>query len=406
MAWWTRWFGKKLTARDKELYEILGGSDTWSGEPVTVQGALNLSAFWAATRVTAQTVASLSLEVMERRDDGARVRAPDHYLQEILDDSPNADQTSIEFWEGRVLGLCTTGNAFAEKVYGSGGRLIALNPMPATTGVERTSDGALRYRFDDRGKEIILPEEKVFHLKEWGDGDLGMSPVEYARQTLGIAIASEKAAGQTFGKGLRAKGFFTFPQLLNDEQRKQAQKNFADRYSGPNAPGVGILEAGVDFKAVNITPRDAEMILNRRFNVEEICRWVGVPPIIIGHSAEGQTMWGTGVSAIMQNWLNIGLRAKLKRIEKAVAKRIMTPEERRRFKVRFNYEDLLRGDSTARAGFYTALLNAGVMTINEVRKLEGLPPVEGGDVPRMQMQNVPITEAKTGDNDGSAAGGR
>jgi HK97 family phage portal protein len=394
MAWWNRWFGKNLTARDKELYEILGGPDTWAGEAVTVQGALNLSAFWAATRVTAQTVASMSLEVMERREDGARVRAPDHYLQELLDDSPNADQTSIEFWEGRVLGLCTTGNGFAEKVYG-GKRLIALNPMPASTGVERNSDGELRYRFSDRGKEIILPEEKVFHLKEWGDGDAGMSPVEYARQTLGIAIASEKAAGQTFGKGLRAKGFFTFPQLLTEEQRKQAQKNFADRYSGPDAPGVGILEAGVDFKAVNITPRDAEMILNRRFNVEEICRWVGVPPIIIGHAAEGQTMWGTGVSAIMQTWLNLGLRARLKRIEKAIAKRIMTPEERLRFKVRFNYEDLLRGDSAARSAFYTALLNAGVMTINEVRRLEGLPPVEGGDVPRMQMQNVPITFADT-----------
>src|SRR5690606_12624423 len=122
----------------------------------------------------------------------------------------------------------------------------------------------------------------------------------------------------------------------------------------------------------------AEMLMNRRFNVEEICRWLGTPPIIIGHAAEGQTMWGTGVSAIMQSWLNLGLRSYLKRIEKAISKRIMTPEERRRFKVRFNYEDLLRGDTAARSAFYTALLNSGVVTINEVRRLEGLAPVEGG----------------------------
>lgn len=392
MGLWNRLFGKKLTARDSELYEIWGGGETWAGEHVSTQGALNLSAYWACTRVTAQTIASLSLEVMEKRSDGARIKVADHPLQELLDESPNADQTSIEFWEGRVLGLCTSGNGFAEKVY-SKDKLIVLNPMPYDTTVERMKDGSLRYKFNDRGKLIDLPEEKVFHLKAFGDGDMGMSPVQHARQTLGIAIASERAAGQTFSKGMRAKGFFTFPNQLTKEQRAEAKKNFADRYSNHNAPGVGILEAGVDFKAVNITPKDAEMILNRRFNVEEICRWLGVPPIIIGHAGDGQTMWGTGVSAIMQSWLNLSLRSQLRRIEKAISKRIMTPEERRRFKVRFNYEDLLRGDSIARAAFYTALLGSGVMTINEVRRLEGLPPVEGGDESRMQMQNVPISES-------------
>lgn len=392
MRLWRRIFGKKLTARDDALYEYYGGGDTWSGESVSTQAALNLSAFWACTRVTAQTIASLSLELMEKRSDGARVRVADHPLQELLDESPNADQTSVEFWEGRFLGLCTSGNGFAEKVF-LGDRLIALNPMPYDTMVERLESGELRYRFVDRGKTITLPEQKVFHLKAFGDGDVGLSPVEYARQTLGTSIASEKAAGQMFGKGMRAKGFFVFPNELTKTQRDEARKNFAERYSGPDAPAVGILEGGIDFKAVSITPRDAELIMNRRFNVEEICRWLGVPPIIIGHAGEGQTMWGTGVSAIMQSWLNLGLRAQLKRTEKAIAKRIMTPEQRQRFKVRFNYEDLLRGDSQARSAFYNSLLNAGVMTINEVRRLEGLPPVEGGDVPRMQMQNVPITSS-------------
>lgn len=393
MAWWRRLLGRRLTARDDGLYEVFGGSETWAGEQVSTQGALNLSAFWACTRVTAQTVASLSLNVMERRSDGAKVLAPDHPLQELLHDSPNGSQTAIEFWEGRVLGLCTTGNGFAEKVTGPSGRLIALEPMPADTQVERRQGGELVYQFDDRGKPVVLPEEKVFHLKSFGDGDLGMSPVEHARQTLGLAIAAERAAGQTFSKGMRAKGFFTYPNVLTPEQREQARKNFADRYSAKDAPGIGILEAGVDFKAVNISPRDAELILNRRFNVEEICRWLGVPPIIIGHAAEGQTMWGTGVSAIMQAWFNLSLRSTLKRIEQAVQKRIMTPTDRLRYSVKFNYEDLLRSDTAARAAFYRSLLDAGVMTINEVRKLEGLPPVDGGDQNRTQMQNVPITEA-------------
>lgn len=393
MAFWSNWVKRGLTAKDRELYTLLGAGDTWAGEPVSVEGAMNLSAFWAGTKVTAQTIASLSLELMERRPDGVKVRAPDHPLQELLFGSPNADQTPIEFWEGRVLGVMTGGNGYAEKVWVRD-RLVSLSPMPADTAVRRTESGALEYRFADRGKDVTLPEAKVFHVKGFGDGDVGMSPVAHARQTLSLTIAAEKASGQAFSKGLRSKGFFVMPagsKPLTADQRADAKKTLVEANSGPSAPWAGILEAGVDFKSISLSMRDAEMILNRRFNVEEVCRWIGVPPILVGHAAEGQTMWGTGVTSIMQAWLTFSLRSLIKRIEQAISKRILSPEERMRYSVRFNYEDLLRGDSTARAAFYTALLNAGVMTINEVRRLEGLPPIDGGDVPRMQSQNVPIS---------------
>lgn len=397
MSWFGRLIGRPLSATDSELYTMLGQGETWAGEAVSDQRAMNLSAYWAGVRVTATTVASLSFDVMERDKDGVKVRVPDHPLQAILDDSPNADQTAIEFWEGRMLGLCTRGNAFAEKVTNST-RLVALNRMPADTAVRRNSDGALEYRFADRGKQVMLPEEKVFHIKAFGDGDVGMSPVEYARQTLSLSIATEKAAGHAYSRGLRSKGFFVMPpgtKPLTQDQRDDAKKSLVEANSGANAPWAGILEGGVDFKSISLSMRDAEMILNRRFNVEEVCRWIGVPPIIIGHAGDGQTMWGTGVSAIMQSWYTLGLRTYLKRIEQAIWKRVFTPAERARFSVKINYEDLLRGDTAARSAFYVAMLNAGVMTINQVRKLEGWPPVPGGNIPRMQMQNVPITDATT-----------
>lgn len=393
MAWWKKWFGRTFTARDQALYDMIGHGETWAGESVSTQGALNLSAFWAGTRIKAQTIASLSLDVMERQKDGTKVRVPSHDLQRILDESPNADQTAIEFWEGKVLGLGTTGNAFAEKVEGRSG-LISMNSMPNDTQVERRQSGDLVYKFQDRGKTEELPESKVFHIKGFGDGDMGMSPVTYARQTLALTIATEKMAGQTYSKGGRSKGFFVMPvgsKPLTPEQRADAKKSLVDANTGANAPWAGILEGGVDFKSVSLSMRDAEMILNRRFNVEEVCRWIGVLPILIGHSAEGQTMWGTGVAQIMQSWFTLYLRSDLKRIEQAISKRILTPEQRLKYSVKFNYEDLLRGDTTARAAFYKSMLDTGVMTINEVRKIEGLPPVEGGDIPRMQMQNVPIT---------------
>lgn len=403
MAWWTRWLGKRLTARDDGLYEVIGGTDSWSGERVSVQGALNLSAFWACARITSQTIATLPLTIYERKANGDKVPAPNHVLYRLLHDSPNADQTAVEFWEGRVLGLCTTGNGYAEKIEGRGG-LIALNPMPADTIVRRMESGALEYRFYDRGKEEKLPEEKVFHIKAFGDGDVGMSPVEYARQTLGIAIATEKAAGQTFSKGMRAKGFFTFPQKLDPEQREQARKNFAERYSGPDAPGVGILEAGVDFKAVNISPKDAELILSRRFNVEEICRWLGVPPIVIGHAAEGQTMWGSGVEQIMQSWLTLGLRPYLKRIEQAISKRLLKPAEQLRYFAEFNVEGLLRANSQGRAEFYSKMVQSAGMTPNEMRSKENLPPMDGGDQLLINSTLIPLALAGKKQNPGNDGG--
>jgi HK97 family phage portal protein len=397
MSWLGRLLGRPLSATDPELYTLLGSGETWAGEPVSDQRALNLSAYWAGVRVKSTTVASLSFDIMERGRDGVKVRVPDHPLQAILDDSPNADQTAMEFWEGRMLGLNTRGNAFAEKVTNSAG-IVALNRMPADTSVRRDSDGNLQYRFLDRGQQETLPEEKVFHIKAFGDGDVGMSPVEYARQTLSLTIATEKAAGHMYSRGLRSKGFFVMPsgsKPLTADQRKDAKTSLVDANSGATAPWAGILEGGVDFKSISLSMRDAEMILNRRFNVEEVCRWIGVPPIIIGHAGEGQTMWGTGVSAIMQSWYTLGLRADLKRIEQAIWKRVFTPAQRARFSVKINYEDLLRGDTGARSAFYVSMLNVGVMTINQVRKLEGWAPVEGGDIPRMQMQNVPITDAST-----------
>jgi HK97 family phage portal protein len=397
MAFWHRWFGRSFKATDRELYDLMGHGETWAGEPVSVQGALNLSAFMAGARIKSSTVASLSFDLMETQKDGSKVRVADHPVQALIDDSPNADQTPIEFWEGVGLGLCTSGNGFAEKVRPRD-RIVALNPMPASTIAERDSDGALIYRFMDRGKQDTLPEDKVFHVKGFGDGDMGMSPVGYARQTLSLTIATEKFAGQTFSRGGRTKGFFVMPpgaKTLTDDQRADAKKNLVAANAGPNAPWAGLLEGGVDWKSISLSMRDAEMIMNRRFNVEEVCRWLGIPPIIIGHGAEGQTMWGTGVATVMQAWYTFGLRTDLKRIEQAISKRILTPAERLRFSVKINFEDLLRGDTAARSAFYVAMLNAGVMTINQVRKLEGWPPIAGGDVARMQMQNVPITEAST-----------
>ncbi|MGU3576438.1 phage portal protein [Brucellaceae bacterium C25G] len=142
-----------------------------------------------------------------------------------------------------------------------------------------------------------------------------------------------------------------------------------------------------------ITPEDAQMLETRSFSIEEICRFFGVPPHIVGHTSKS-TSWGSGIEAQTLGFQKFTLRRRLKRIEQALMKQLLTPSDKAAgVIIEFNQEGLLRGDTAGRARFYQQMTAIGAMTINEVRELENLPPVEGDNVPRMQMQNVPITEA-------------
>lgn len=373
---------------------IGAGGSSWAGEPVSVDLAMQLSAFWACTRLIAETVATLPIQVLERGADGSKISRPDHAVYGLLHDSPNSDQTACEFLESQFLGLLTYGNAYAEKVM-LGDRLVALQPLPVeAVTVHRDSAGELRYRFADRGRADDLPADKIFHLKGFGaGGDLGLSPVAYARQTLGVAIATEKAAGSTFSNGMRASGFFKFPKTLTAEQFEQARKVLVEPYSSASATGkAGILDSAVEFQPVNLPPKDAEMLMSRRFNVEEVCRWHGVPPVLIGHAAEGQTMWGSGVEQIMLGWLTLGLRRYLVRFEQAARKRIISPAERSTISVEFGVEGLLRGDSASRAAFISSMVQNGVYSRNRARALENEPkdPSPMADALTVQSNLVPL----------------
>lgn len=406
------WRALKDTVRltdDAAKWRRMTGKSTgenWAGRPVTVETALQLSPAMACVRLNAETVATLPIGVFERNRDGSRAPA-DHRLYEIIHDSPNADQTAVEYWEGQVAALCLWGNAYSEKVMSaSGDRLVSLQPLPAgATRPYRTSDGALRYRFTDRGKMEDVPQEKMFHIRGFGlGGDIGLSPIAYARHTIGIASATEEAAGRTFGQGLRATGIFTTPPGMNDTQRKAFHENFVKPAEGAENEGKQIImPPGFDWKAINIPPKDAEMLLSRRHSIEEICRWFRVPPVLIGHSQEGQTMWGSGIEQIMIGWLTLGLRTYLKRIEAAIQKQLFLATERSRFFAEFNVEGLLRADSAARASFLSTLVQNGLLTRNEARALDNRPPLPGGEVLTVQSNLLPLDQLGEAQADAATA---
>jgi HK97 family phage portal protein len=274
--------------------------------------------------------------------------------------------------------------------------LIGLDPVrPDIVQVRRREDGSIGYRWSAGGAGYDLGEEDVFHVRGFGGGPLGgLSTIGYARESLGLAIAAERAAGSLFANGVRSSGVLGFDKFLTPEQRAITKGEMLDEFQGAqNAGRPFILEGGAKWQSIQMNADDAQLLESRGWSVEDVCRWFNVPPIMVGHS-EKQSSWGTGVEQIVLGFLKFSLAPTLRRIEQSIRKQLMTPAERARgLFAEFNMEGLLRADSGGRATFYKEMTAIGAMTINEVRAKENLPPVEGGDVPRIQMQNVPITEA-------------
>ncbi|MBB3944693.1 HK97 family phage portal protein [Rhizobium skierniewicense] len=365
-----------------------------AGEHVSDSSVLSLSAAWACVNLLSGTIASLPLMVYRRDSKGNREIYRDHPLYRLLHDSPNFDQTAVDFWEFISASLELRGNAYARIERGSRG-VLALTPVnPGLVGVKRLQNGTLEYRWSYEGRHYIETDKTMLHIRGFGGNPLGgMSTLNVGRHTFSLARAIDKSAGATFRNGLRPSGVLTFEKWLSPEQRQLAESKMADKFQSAADTGKPmILEGGTKWEQLTIAPDDAQMLESRGFSVEEICRFFGVPPFMIGHT-EKTTSWGSGLEQQTLGFQKFTLRRRLKRIEQAIEKQLLTPADRAAgVSVEFNLEGLLRGDTAGRARFYQQMTSIGAMTINEVRELENLPPVEGGDVPRMQMQNRPITE--------------
>jgi HK97 family phage portal protein len=359
--------------------QMFGPGPTHAGESVTVDTAMQLSAVWACVRLIASTIATLPLMIYERDQKDFGTVNRDHPLFSILHDSPNAEMTAVEFWEAMAGALLLWGNAYAQIVW-SGSRVISLIPMrPDRVHAKRNEDGSLTYFYAWMGTSVTLQEKEVFHLKGFSlDGIIGMSVVAQGRQTMGTAIAADRAAGNFFRNGMRPSTVLSAPTYLTPDQRKRKEE-WINEYTGAiNNGRVPLIEGGWKLDTLSIPPEDAQLLASRQFDIEEISRWFHVPPPMIGHT-QAATAWGSGLEQMLLWFLQFCLRPQLKRIEARITKSLIAPGERRTVYAEFNVEGLLRADSNTRARLYATMVDHGLMTHNEVRALENHPPMAGAD---------------------------
>lgn len=394
---------KGLGLADPRLYRYFSTGPTYAGENVTVDGSLQLDVVWACVRLITETIATLPLFVYKRDKQGRGIVDDSHPLYRILHDRPNADMTAVEFFTAIVAALLLWGNAYAaisrRKDDGDTGSLpapdnpvVAITPMrPDFVTVRRNNDGSLTYTYAYQGIHATLEEHQVLHIKGFSlDGLVGIAPISQARQSLASAIAAEKAAGSFFRNGMRPSAILESTTFLTDPQRAQANA-MIERFTGAMASGgVPLTEGGFKFNTtVSLPPEDAQLLQTRGFHVEQLCRWFAVPPPMIGHS-EKATAWGTGLEQMNLWFLMYCLRPHLERIEQAIHKSLMLPEEQVSNYVEFNVDGILRADSTIRAALYKTQIAYGLATPNEIRALENMPPDPNGNDLLVMSNMLPI----------------
>ncbi len=383
------WFGRGGALGDATGKQR-GGTSSAVIEGATAlapDGAMQLSTVWACVWILANTIASLPFFVYAARD-GKRELARDELLYQLLHDSPNSRMTPVEFWAAMLLNLLLRGNAYARIERSVQGAAIALWPMAADqVEVQVLADGTVVYAYAIGADIAILDAASVLHIKDIGNGTIGLDRLDHMRATTSEAVNSQTAATKLFANGGKPSGLLMVDHVLKPEQRDAIRRNFSGMAEG-NTSRLVVLEANMKYEQVTLTPEDQQLLETRQFNVEEICRWFGVPPVLVGHS--NVTAWGSGIEQLIDGFYKFTIRPALVRIEQAVTKRVLTPAQRARFTVEFSFDALLRASLKDRMAIYAQGAQNGIVTRNECRQLENLPPIPGADQLTAQTNLAPL----------------
>lgn len=362
------------------LYGTMSQSD--AGILVTDESAMRLAAVQACVRVLSEDIAALPLQVYMRTKDGGKERARSHPLYFLLHDEPNSEMTAMSFKQAMMVNLLLGGNAYAFIEYDMSGRVAALWPLLHTDVTPyRNTDGQVRFK--------VLGEDfsrfEILHIPGLSyDGLLGLSPIAYAREAIGLGIAAESFGARFFKDGTHLGGVISVPGApMSDPAFERTQKQFREMYTGlKRSHGVAILEQGATYQALGVSPEDAQFLETRKFQRSEIAAMYRVPLHLI-NDLDRATF--SNIEHQDLGYLQRSLLPWMLRFEQGFMRALMTATERRRFFIEHETGSFLRGDTKSRYEAYSLGINAGILTPNEARAKENMNPIEGGDKMRLPL---------------------
>lgn len=398
------WFGSiGATTQSRGLQDTRPLRMVHTNSPdVGIDGALQISSVWACVELLTDNIASLPIFVYQNKGgNGNRELARDTDLWRVLHDSPNARLTPMEFMQFMVLNYMLRGNAYARLARNSKGEVIGMYPLASDqVQVQVLEDGSLVYEYSVNSTVIIYSEKSILHFRDKGNGIIGMSRLDYMKSSLNVAINAQNTTNTTFQNENRRPMVFMIDKTLKSEQREAIRKNFKGLTEAGD-DDLLILEAGAKVEALSMTPAEVQLLETRKFSVEDISRWFGVPSVLINDLAN-RVPYGNN-DDLIQIFYKFKLRPMLVGFEQAFKKRVLTAQQRATMTVEFNIDAVLRGSLKDRVEIYSKQLQNGMKTRNEIRQYENDPVIVGADELTAQVNLVPLQMlGRTGKNVSSA----
>lgn len=387
---------KNQTAGSRYTF-YLGGSS--SGKTVTERSAMQMTAVYSCVRILSEAVAGLPLHFYRYTEDGGKEKAIDHPLYSLLHDEPNPEMTSFVFRETLMTHLLLWGNAYAQIIRNGKNEIIALYPlMPNKMDVSRDKSGQLYYTYVTQPEEahtikgtvVYLRPSEVLHIPGLGfDGLVGYSPIAMAKNAIGMAIACEEYGAKFFANGAAPGGVLEHPGTIKDPQR--VRESWQSTFGGSgNSNKIAVLEEGMKYTPIGISPEQAQFLETRKFQINEIARIFRVPPHMVGDLEKSSF---SNIEQQSLEFVKYTLDPWIVRWEQSIRRALLTPEEKKKYFVKFNLEGLLRGDYQSRMNGYAIGRQNGWMSANDIRELENqdrIPAEEGGDLYLVNGNMLPI----------------
>ena len=388
-------FSGLFHSRDKPQNSIAGGAyrfymgSSTAGKNVTERSAMQMTAVYSCVRVLSEAVAGLPLHLYKYNKNGGKEKALDNPLYFLLHDEPNPEMTSFVFRETLMTHLLLWGNAYAQIIRNGKGEVVALYPlMPNKMAVDRDSSGRLYYKYyrgsdeaiRSKEHEVVLSPYDVLQIPGLGfDGLVGYSPIAMAKNAIGLAIATEEFGAKFFANGAAPSGVLEHPGTLKnpDKVRESWNATFGGSH---NANKVAVLEEGMKYSPISISPEQAQFLETRKFQINEIARIFRVPPHMVGDLEKSSF---SNIEQQSLEFVKYTLEPWLVRWEQSMVRSLLTPSEKREYFIKFNVDGLLRGDYASRMSGYATARQNGWMSANDIRELENLdriPAKEGGDL--------------------------
>lgn len=348
--------------------------------------ALTLTAVWCAIRLLSESVSSLPCSVYTKQPNGDKLEDSKNRIYDLIKYRPNRYQNKITFFEYIMMSICTDGNSYVQIVRDGSGRPSQLIPISPDTVDVVINDGELFYQIDSVG---ILDSADVLHFKTLTDNGIdGISPIDQCKKALSWGLNVEEFGSTFFKNGAKPSSVLSTDRALSEQAIERLKNSFKNTYSQlKNSNSTIILEEGLTFKPISISPDQAQFISSRQFSIEEVARIFNIPPHMLKDLSKSSF---NNIEMQSQEFVTYTLMPYITRIENEMNYKLFRTNEVGKTFIEFNVNALLRGDVKSRNEAYKTAITNGYMSINEVRQKENLNSIEGGDKHFMQMNMTTI----------------